>query len=109
MGKGIAVEGETTVTAESFKGLLSINNPNFNNTDKSVFGRIQALEIDQLTDYGYKTNRTGFEIGTRFEYLDDFFLKLGTSNYYERLETDNTASTRQQAQEGDYIDSFLQF
>ena len=40
--------------------------------------------------------------------MNDFFLKLGTSNYYERIETDSTASARQQAQEGDYIDSFLQ-
>ena len=36
-----------------------------------------------------------------------FFLRIGSSNYYERIETDNTASARQQAQEGDYIDLFL--
>ena len=107
LGKGIAVEGETTVTAESFKGLLSINNPNFNNSDKSVFGRIQALEIDQLTDYGYKTNRTGFEIGTRFEYLEDFDIGLSTSSFYENIETDSSASARQKTQAGDYWDTFV--
>ena len=34
-------------------------------------------------------------------------MKLGSSNYYEKIETDNTASARQQAQEGDYIDFFI--
>ena len=29
LGKGLTVDAETTITAESFKGLLSINNPNY--------------------------------------------------------------------------------
>ena len=33
---------------------------------------------------------------------------MGNSNYYEKIETDNTASARQKKQEGDYIDSFLE-
>ena len=72
-----------------------------------MFFTLEASETDLLDKSGYKFNKTGFEIGSRFEYFDDVFLKLGTSNYYERIETDNTASARQQAQEGDYFDSFL--
>ena len=29
-----------------------------------VFAKIQSQEDDQLEDFGYKTNKTGFEIGT---------------------------------------------
>ena len=32
-----------------------------NNSDKSLFGRIQAIEIDRMTTNGYKTNKTVFE------------------------------------------------
>ena len=52
---------------KSIKGSFSITNPNFNNTDKSVFIDIQATETDRLTNFGYKTNRTGFSVGTAFE------------------------------------------
>jgi len=35
------------------------------------------------------------------------FFGVGTSNFYEKIETNSTASSRQQAQEGNYWDSFL--
>ena len=65
------------------------------------------MENDKLTDFGYKTNRTGLAFGTNFEYFDDVRFGLGTSNYFEKIETDSTASTRMKKQEGNYFDSFL--
>ena len=41
LGKGVAVEANGTLTAESFKGMLSVNNPNYKNTDKSLFFNVQ--------------------------------------------------------------------
>ena len=41
-----------------------------------------------MTTSGYKTNKTGFKIGTGFEYYDDFRLGLATSHFYERISTD---------------------
>ena len=46
-------------------------------------------------------------MGTNFEYYDDLNLGLGASSFYEKIETDSTASTRQKQQEGDYFDNFL--
>ena len=60
-----------------------------------------------MASFGYKTNRTGFSIGTNFEYLDDLSFGLGSSNYYEEIETDSTASSRQKSQAGNYWDSFI--
>ena len=107
LGKGISLDTNLNLSSESIKGLFKIENRNYKNSDKSLFFTLDASETDRLTNSGYKFNRTGFDIGTRFEYFDDFYLKLGSSNYYERIETDNTASARQQAQEGDYIDLFI--
>ena len=98
-----------SVSAERFKGLLGITDPNYKNSDKSVFVNAQAIEIDQLTDFGYKTNKTGFELGTKFEFLEDVYLGLSTSTFVEKIETDSTASARQKAQTGNYFDSFLKF
>ena len=107
LGKGIKVDSNLFVNEESIKGVFSVTNPNFNNTDKSVNFNIQSSETNRLTDFGYKTNKSGFTIGTYFEYLDDFNLGLSTSNYYEKIETDSTASARQKSQAGNYWDSFI--
>ena len=107
LGRGISLDSNLNVGTDSVKGELSFVNPQFNNSDKSLSFNISATEIDRLKASGYKTNRTGFSIGTKFEYLDDLFLNLGNSNYYEKLEPDSSASTLQKTQEGDYFDSFL--
>ena len=107
LGKGIALNSNVTISSDTFKGQFSVSNPNFNNSDKSVFANLQASETDKLKDYGYKTNKTGFELGTSFEYLDDFNLGIYNSNFFEKIETDSTASSRQKKQEGNYFDSFL--
>ena len=87
--------------------MFSVNNPNYLNSDKAVYFSAEASDTDRLTDFGYKTTKQGFLIGTSFEYLDNFNLGIGTSNFYEKIETNSTASTRQKSQEGDYWDSFL--
>ena len=109
LGKGLSVDTNATLSAESFKGKFSIVNPNYNNSDKSTFFNIQAIEVDQLENFGYKTTKTGFELGTGFEYLEDFNLSLSTSTFVEKIETDSTASSRQQAQAGNYLDTFARF
>ena len=107
LGSGVALSSNITLTDESLKGLLSVTNPNFKNTDKSVYFNAEAIEIDRLSAYGYKTNKNGFSLGTNFEYLNNLRLGVGNSNYYEKIDTDSTASTKQKAQEGNYWDSFL--
>ena len=107
LGKGLGLAGNIFVGTDSIKGLLSVTNPNFNDTDKSVYTTIESTEINKLTDFGYKTNQTGFSLGTKFELLDDFTFGIGNSNYYEKIETDSSASALQKTQEGDYWDTFI--
>ena len=107
LGKGIRVDASLELSGESIKGSFSTTQNNYKNSNKAVSFSLQADEVDRLTDFGYKSNKMGFSLGTNFEYLEDLKLGLGTSTYYERIETDNTASARQKKQEGDYIDTFL--
>ena len=109
LGKGLSVDANATISTERFKGILSVTNPNYKNTNKSTFFNLQAIEIDQLKDYGYKTNKTGFELGTNFEYFEDFRLGLSSSTFVEKIETASNASVRQKAQKGNYLDTFVRF
>ena len=109
LGNGIGLDTNFEVASNSFKGKFSITNPNYNNSDKSLYFSGEATENDNYQTFGYKTNKTGISIGTNFEYLNDFYLGLNSSNFYEVIETNSTASVRQQAQEGNYWDSFIKF
>ena len=107
LGKGLGVNANFTVNSESFKGILSVRNPNYKNSDKSASMSLEASETDRLKTSGYKMNKTGFNLGTKFEYFDDLFFGLSASSFLEKIDTNSTASTRQKAQEGNYFDTFV--
>jgi outer membrane protein insertion porin family len=107
LGKGLSVDANATVDEESIKGKFSVTNPNFQDSDKSVFLSLEAIEVDRSVDFGYKNNKVGFSIGTEFEYLNDLDLSISTSSFYEKIETDSSASAMQKKQEGNYWDTFL--
>ena len=107
LGKGLNVGGDLVLSTDSIKGSFSIRNPNFNDTNKTVYASIQAVETDKLSIAGYKTNSTGFLYGTNFEIFDDLTFGIGNKNFYENIEVDDTASLLQKKQEGDYWDSFI--
>ncbi len=107
LGNGIGLDTNFELSSETFKGKFSVSNPNFNNSDNSLYVSAEAIEYDNYQTFGYKTNKTGISIGTNFEYFNDFYLGLNNSNFYEVIETNSTASTQQQAQEGNYWDSFI--
>ena len=109
LGKGLSVDSNITLEEDSIRGLLSLSNPNYKNSDKSLYGTLQRNEDDKIKDFGYKSSKTGFSIGTRFEYLDDTYLALSSSAFFEDIETNSTASARQKKQAGDYFDTFLNF
>ena len=107
LGKGLGLNANFELAGDTIKGLLSITNPNYNDSDKMVYGRLEATETDKLKDFGYKTKRTGFSLGTSFEFLDDFEIGIGNSNYVEKIDTNSSASALQKKQKGNYFDNFL--
>ncbi len=107
VGQGISLDSNFLLSSDSFKGKFSVTNPNYKNTDRSIYISAEAIETDNYDTFGYKTNKTGISFGTNFEYYDDLYLGMGNSNFYEKIETNSTASARQQAQEGSYWDSFI--
>ena len=107
LGKGISFNSNIEINENSVKGIVGIFNPNINNTDNSGYLNVEMSETDKLNLYGYKSNKTGFSFGTGFEYLNDLNLTLGTSSYYEKIETSSSATALRQSQKGNYWDTFL--
>ncbi len=109
LGKGIKVNTNVTVSDDEIKGIFSVINPNFKNTDKSLNTNIESTNFDNMSTGGYKTSRTGFGIGTGFEQYSDFFVNIDLSTFYEKLETSSTASNIKKKQEGDYFENLLSY
>ena len=107
LGNGLSIDAKLDLSEESIKGKFLLSNPNYKNSDKSVYTNIQSSETDRLKDFGYKTNKTGFTLGTQFEYYDDFYFGAGINSYYESIETDSTASAQQKKLKGNYFDNFI--
>jgi outer membrane protein insertion porin family len=107
LGRGIEFSSDISVSAESIKGIISMNNPNFKGSNRSLNASLESTITDRLTNFGYKSNKTGFSVGSSFEFYDDLYWKTGISSYVEKLDTDNTASASMKKQEGSYFDTFF--
>ena len=109
LGRGVAFGTNITLDAESLKGVISLNNPNYNGTNRSLNLSAQNISTDRLTDYGYKSNKTGITVGSGFEYYDDLYLNRGLSVSTEKLTTNSKASAYNKSQEGTYFDTFFNY
>ncbi len=109
LGLGIKLDTNLTLSDDSIKGKFSVLNPNYNNSDKSIKTTLESTSNDFMSTSGYKTSRTGFIIGTEFEQMDNMFVNLELSNYYENLETSSSATNLLKRQEGDYLENLFSY
>ena len=107
LGRGIAFSSDVEVSAESLKGIISLNNPNYKGSNRSLNTSLESTITDRLKDFGYKSNKTGFSVGSGSELYDDLYWNTGISSYVEKLDTDSTASASMKKQEGSYFDTFF--
>ena len=109
LGRGVEFATNIEITDESIRGKFGVSNPNFRGTDQSIFANIQSSETDRLNNFGYKTTKTGFSLGSTSEYYEDVFVSPSLSTYYESLKTDNSASNILKKQKGTYFDADLNY
>ena len=109
LGKGVSLSANVTVSSEEVKGLISYRDPNFNNTNRVFKSSLESSTTDNLTVAGYKTEKTGFSIGTNFEQYSDINVDLNISSYFENLETSKAASDIKKKQAGDYFENVLTY
>ena len=107
LGRGIEFASDISVSAESLKGLISLNNPNYKGSNRSLNASLESTVTDRLKNFGYKSNKTGISIGSGFEFYDDLYWNRGISSYLEKLDTDSSASANMKKQEGSYFDTFF--
>ena len=109
LGQGVKLNASANVSENALLGVLSITNPNFKNSDKSLITSIENSREDLMSKYGYETSKLGFSFGTSFEQFQDIFFSPIISTYYETLDTSSKASAAKKKQEGSYFDSNFEY
>ncbi len=104
LGQGIQLDSNLTLSEETIRGQFSYTKNNYKNSDRDLTLSVQSLETDRLKNFGYKTNKTGFSIGTGFEHLEDLYIRPSFETEYESITTSSTASSLLKKQEGSYFD-----
>jgi len=109
LGKGILLDTNLSLSEDRIKGKFTVVNPHYKNTDKSLNTTLESSSSDYMSTSGYKISRTGINIGTGFEQYSNVFVNIDFSNYYEKLETSDTASDIKRKQEGDYFENLFSY
>ena len=109
LGKGIRFGSDVSVSSETVKGLVSLNNPNFKGSNRSLNVSAESSVVDRLKTFGYESNKMGISVGSGYEFYEDINLNMGISSFVEKLETDNSASASLKKQKGSYFDTFLNY
>ncbi len=107
MGRGVGLVSSLTLSEERVKGEFTVNNPNFNYSEKSLDMSFFAVDTDKMTESGYNSGEVGFNFGTRFEQYDNLFFSPSFKTVAEKLETNSLASTSIKKQEGNYFTSTI--
>ena len=105
MGRGVGLVSSLELSEEKVKGEFTVNNPNFNYTEKSLNTSIFAINTDKMTDSGYDSSEVGLSFGTGFEQYNNLFFQPSFKTVAEKLETNSLASASIKKQEGSYFTS----
>ena len=105
LGKGVKLSTSLRVNPDTLKGNFTVNNPDFNYSGRSLITNIESTSTDKLTDSGYKSSKTGFSLGTRFEKNENLFFSPTLSTFHESIDTNSTASASLKKQDGSYFEN----
>ncbi len=109
LGKNISLDTNLRLNDETIKGAFSIVNPNWNYSDKTLIASIESSVTDRLADYGYETGKTGFTLGSAWEQYDDVIFSPKLNSFYEKLDTNQSATANLKKQEGEYFDTSFSY
>jgi len=109
LGKGINLNTNIELSADSIKGQFIYSKPNFAYTDNTLFTSLKSTSSDNLADFGYKVSTVGLSIGTEFEQFENLFFSPEIEISIEDLTTNANATNNLKKQEGSYQDLYFNY
>ena len=103
LGRGVKLETTLNLSEEKVKGSILVNNPNYNYSGNAAFASLDISSTDRSNSSGFKSSKTGFELGTSFEQYEKFYVSPNIELAFEDIEVDDTASTAVKNMEGNFF------
>jgi len=103
LGRGISLESDLYLSQEKVSGSILINNPNYNYSGNSLLASLDVSSTDRSNSSGFKSSKTGFNLGTSFEQYQNVFIAPNISTAFEDIEVDETASAAVKNMDGNFF------
>ena len=103
LGRGVSVSTSIDVSAESFSGGISVNDPNYKFSGNSL-NYFLTNTTNEKKNSGFKNNILSTGIGTSFEQYKSVFLSPRIIFSYDDLKVSNSASDAMKKQQGAFTD-----
>tara|TARA_B100000809_G_scaffold76445_1_gene74265 strand:- start:243 stop:2486 length:2244 start_codon:yes stop_codon:yes gene_type:complete len=103
LGRGVKLETTLNLSEEKVKGSILVNNPNYNYSGNAAFAALDISSTDRSNSSGFKSSKTGFELGTSFEQYEKFYVSPNIEIAFEDIEVDDTATTAVKNMEGNFF------
>ena len=100
LGKGISLKSSLEINSDRINFLLESTNPNYKNSNRSLSYSFENTSVDAMAKSGFKSNKSGFNIASKFEQFEDIYFRPKLSLYYEDIVTNDDASASYKKQEG---------
>ncbi len=107
LGRGINLKSALNVSESKISGNIGIINPNYNFTGNEVSTSLDVSSTDRSSDSGFKSSRTGFNLGTSFEQYENVYFSPNFSTTYEEVEVDSNASSNIKKMDGNFLNMDL--
>ena len=102
LGRGIKLQTAANVSNERISGNIYVANPNYNYSGNAVRAGLNVSSTDKASNSGYKSTKTGFNLGTSFEQYENIFLSPAIALSFEDIEVEGDASDTLKKMEGTY-------
>ena len=103
LGRGVKLETTLNLSEEKVKGSILVNNPNYNYSGNAAFASLDISSTDRSNSSGFKSSKTGFELGTSFEQYEKFYVSPNIEVAFEDIEVDAAATTAVKNMEGNFF------
>ena len=105
LGRGVVLQSALNMSTQKVSGNIYINNPNYNYSGNAVFASLDVSSTDRSNSSGFKSSKTGLDLGTSFEQYENVFIRPNLNVSFEDIEVDSTASTGVKKMEGNFFNA----
>ena len=105
LGRGVKIESSLNLSEEKVSGNILLNNPNYNYSGNAVTASLDVSSTDRSNSSGFRSSKTGFDLGTSFEQYENFYISPRISTVMEDIEVDDTASSAVKSMEGNFFNA----